>query len=115
MAKLSPRKSPNASPKPCDRKNIYPPIMPNCAVIVAAGLSRRMGFDKLSAELAGIPVLRRSVEAFLNCPEIDSLVVVCPQERFDALLPGPFPKPVIRADGGENRQDSVQNGISAVP
>jgi 2-C-methyl-D-erythritol 4-phosphate cytidylyltransferase len=89
--------------------------MPNCAVIVAAGLSRRMGFDKLSAELAGIPVLRRSVEAFLNCPEIDSLVVVCPQERFDALLPGPFPKPVIRVDGGKHRQDSVQNGISAVP
>jgi len=89
--------------------------MSNCAIIVAAGLSRRMGFDKLAADLAGVPVLRRSVEAFLNCPAIDSLVVVCPQERFDALLPGPFPKPVIRVDGGDQRQESVQNGISAVP
>jgi 2-C-methyl-D-erythritol 4-phosphate cytidylyltransferase len=89
--------------------------MSHCAVIVAAGSSRRMGFDKLAANLAGIPVLRRSVEAFLACPDIDSIVVVCPKDRFDTLLPGPFPKPVIRVDGGSQRQESVQNGVSAAP
>ena len=43
---------------------------PSCAaVIVAAGSSRRMGFDKLAAPLAGMPVLRRTVEAFLAAVE----------------------------------------------
>ena len=32
------------------------------AVIVAAGSSRRAGFDKLAAPLGGQPVLRRSVQ-----------------------------------------------------
>ena len=36
-----------------------------CAVIVAAGSSRRAGFDKLAAPLAGVSVLRRSVDAFV--------------------------------------------------
>lgn len=89
--------------------------MRNCAVIVAAGQSRRMGFDKLSAPLAGVPVLYRSLEVFLNCPVIDSIVVVCPEDRFHAVLPGTFPKPVIRADGGKERQDSVRNGLDALP
>ncbi len=86
-----------------------------CAILVAAGSSRRMGFDKLSAPLAGVPVLRRSLEAFLTASSVASVVVVAPQDRFDALLTGTFSKPVIRVDGGESRQDSVQNGLAAVP
>jgi len=89
-------------------------IPPACsAILVAAGSSRRMGFDKLAAELAGAPVLRRTVEAFLAAESISEIIVVCPEERWP-LLDGNFPKPVKRVNGGENRQDSVMAGLSAL-
>lgn len=61
------------------------------AIIVAAGSSRRAGFDKLLAPLHGVKVLERSIRAFANCREITEIVVVCPEERFravDAAGPG---------------------------
>lgn len=72
-----------------------------------------MGFDKLAAELAGIPVLRRTLEAFFAAKSIAEVVVVCPEERWE-LLGGNFPKPVRRVDGGANRQDSVMAGLAAL-
>lgn len=89
--------------------------MTTAAIIVASGESRRMGFDKLTAPLLGVPVLRRTVEAFCTCPDIDIVVVVCPEERFDAVLLGSFRVPVIRVDGGNLRQDSVRAGLKALP
>jgi len=86
-----------------------------CAILVAAGSSRRMGFDKLAASLAGKPVLRRTLEAFLACDAIVAIVVVAPEDRFAPFLTDSFAKPVIRADGGQDRQDSVRNGLAAVP
>ena len=52
------------------------------AIIVAAGSSRRAGFDKLLAPLHGVRVLERSIRAFASCREITEIVVVCPEERF---------------------------------
>ncbi len=72
-----------------------------------------MGFDKLAAELAGVPVLRRTLEAFLAAESIAEVVVVCPEERWE-LLVGNFSKPVKRVDGGESRQDSVVAGLAAL-
>lgn len=86
-----------------------------CAILVAAGSSRRMGFDKLAAPLAGKAVLRRTLEAFLACDVIEAIVVVAPEDRFAPFLTDSFAKPVIRADGGQDRQDSVRNGLAAVP
>jgi 2-C-methyl-D-erythritol 4-phosphate cytidylyltransferase len=86
-----------------------------CAILVAAGSSRRMGFDKLAAPLAGVAVLRRSLEAMLATPGVSSVIVVTPEERFASLLSEPYFKPVFRVDGGENRQDSVLRGLGAVP
>ena len=83
------------------------------AILVAAGASRRMGFDKLSAELGGVPVLRRTLEAFLAAESIAEVVVVCPEERWEMLGTG-FSKPVRRVDGGKNRQDSVMAGLAAL-
>jgi hypothetical protein len=40
------------------------------AIIVAAGSSRRMGFNKLLAPLAGIPVLRRTLGQFQACEDV---------------------------------------------
>ncbi|HEX5790803.1 MAG TPA: 2-C-methyl-D-erythritol 4-phosphate cytidylyltransferase [Luteolibacter sp.] len=86
------------------------------SIIVASGSSQRMGFDKLLAPLAGKSVLQRTIEAFIATPEIHSIVVVCPEERWVALA-GAFgeTKPLIRVDGGKHRQDSVARGLAAVP
>jgi 2-C-methyl-D-erythritol 4-phosphate cytidylyltransferase len=88
---------------------------PACtAIIVAAGASRRMGTDKLAWPLAGVAVLRRTVDAFLNADSISSIIVVCPEERRYLLGDENFPKPVIRIDGGAERQDSVCKGLAAL-
>jgi 2-C-methyl-D-erythritol 4-phosphate cytidylyltransferase len=88
---------------------------PNAAaIIVAAGSSRRMGFDKLAADLGGMPVLRRTVEAFLSATSIRSVVVVCPEDRWGLLEGMNFSKPVTRCDGGADRQDSVAGGLAAL-
>jgi 2-C-methyl-D-erythritol 4-phosphate cytidylyltransferase len=84
------------------------------AIIVAAGSSQRMGFDKLAADLRGRPVLAHSVEAFSASPSIDEIFVVCSAQRFEELLPGPFAKPIHRVDGGATRQESVYNGLKAL-
>lgn len=87
---------------------------PCSAIIVAAGSSRRMGFDKLASPLGGKPVLRRTIEAFLSAETIRSVIVVCPVERWSLLDGMDFPKPVTRVDGGADRQDSVSNGLAAL-
>lgn len=86
------------------------------AVIVAAGSSRRAGFDKLAAPLAGQPVLRRSVDAFVAAGA-SAVIVVCPEERWQetGLAAAAYPVPVTRVDGGKERQDSVFAGLAALP
>ncbi len=73
-----------------------------------------MGFDKLASPLAGVPVLRRTLDAFLAADSIAEIVVVCPAERWKLLGSGKFPKPVRRVDGGTDRQDSVMAGLAAL-
>lgn len=89
-----------------------PPPFRCTAIIVAAGSSRRMGMDKLLWLLAGLPVLQRSIEAFASSPSIHSIIVVCPQDRWEILDLSDFSKPISRIDGGENRQDSVACGLA---
>ncbi len=86
------------------------------AVIVAAGNGRRAGFDKLAASLEGLPVLRRSVDAFVAAG-CGAVVVVCPAERWEAvgLAEAEFPIPVLRVEGGAERQDSVAAGLAVLP
>jgi 2-C-methyl-D-erythritol 4-phosphate cytidylyltransferase len=89
---------------------------PRCtAIIVAAGASRRMGFDKLASPLAGAPVLRKTLDAFLAARSITEIIIVCPHQRWDQIIGGGgYTKPVRRIDGGPNRQDSVAAGLSAL-
>lgn len=55
------------------------------AVIVAAGSSTRMGQDKMLLELAGLPVLVRTIRAFETCPCIDEIVVVTRGDRLEEI------------------------------
>lgn len=88
--------------------------MPCTAILVAAGSSRRMGFDKLAAPLDGAPVLARTHSVFLECAEISEIILVTPPERMALLDETTFTKPVIRIDGGAERHLSVAAGLAAV-
>lgn len=85
------------------------------AILVAAGSSRRMGFDKLAAPIGGVPVLARTLAAFMDCGEISGIILVTPPERMALLDEKSFTKPVIRMDGGAERHLSVAAGLAAVP
>lgn len=85
------------------------------AIIVASGSSKRMGFDKLLTPLCGKPVLQHSIEAFLQCDEVSEVVVVCPQERFDALGICYTGKTLRIVNGGADRHDSVAAGLTLLP
>ena len=85
-------------------------------LIVAAGSSRRMGFDKVTAPLCGRPLLEWSLAAFESCPDISFSVLVCASDRvaeFEALA-APFKKVLHVVAGGSERAESVFNGLQAM-
>jgi CTP:molybdopterin cytidylyltransferase MocA len=51
------------------------------AIIVAAGDSRRMGFDKLFATIAGRPVIAHTIHAFERAACVDEIIVVAREDR----------------------------------
>jgi 2-C-methyl-D-erythritol 4-phosphate cytidylyltransferase len=83
-------------------------------IIVAAGSSVRMGFDKLAAPLAGRPVLQRSLDTFLAHPAVREVIVACPADRFAMLATAAAAIPVRRVDGGRERHHSVANALAAL-
>lgn len=88
------------------------------AIIVAAGTSRRMGFDKLFALLGGKPVIAHSLDAFEQADCVDEIILVGRMEQLSEL------QAFVRASGankvrhvvagGEHRQDSVRSGLNVV-
>lgn len=80
-------------------------------IIVAAGTSQRMGFDKLLAQLGGKSVLQRSIEAFSRLGNVSEIVLACPEERFNSLDGLHNGGIVTRVDGGNDRHDSVAAGL----
>ena len=88
------------------------------AVIVAGGSSRRMGFDKLTADLDGRPVLAWSVGAFAACASIDALVLVCAagaRAELEKIARAAAPvKLQAVVEGGAHRHLSVAEGLEAV-
>lgn len=88
---------------------------PVVAIVVAAGSGVRLGGEtpKALRELAGVPLVRRSVDAMAagGCTQV--FVVVAPDERpgFAEALAGTAIE-VTLVDGGPRRQDSVGNGLA---
>lgn len=85
------------------------------AVIVAAGSSTRMGFDKLAYAWQGRSVLQRSVEAFDRHPLVTELVLVTSpagRARAEAAAAG-CRRPVKVVEGGATRAESVRRGALA--
>jgi 2-C-methyl-D-erythritol 4-phosphate cytidylyltransferase len=87
------------------------------AIIVAAGSSRRMGFNKLLAPLAGIPVLRRTLRVFQKCDAIDEIIVVISdalRPEIEAWRSEGFDKITQIITGGAERHLSVHAGLHAL-
>jgi 2-C-methyl-D-erythritol 4-phosphate cytidylyltransferase len=88
------------------------------AIIVAAGSSRRMGFDKLFALLAGKPVVAHSIAAFEQAPEIGEIIIVTRAEqieRFEALQKAErWTKLAKVIEGGAERHLSVWQGLQTL-
>ena len=84
------------------------------AVLVAAGSSTRMGFDKLNFDLGGETVLRRSIRAFEQCPLVTEIVLVAGKNRaFVEQQAADCTKPVQIVPGGATRAESAKNGVLA--
>jgi 2-C-methyl-D-erythritol 4-phosphate cytidylyltransferase len=91
------------------------------AIIVAAGKGVRMGpnVDKLFLEIAGRPVVVHTWQRFAQARCIDHIVLVVRdgmQAAFTELAQKyRLQKPCTVVAGGAERQDSVWNGLEAVP
>jgi 2-C-methyl-D-erythritol 4-phosphate cytidylyltransferase len=88
------------------------------AIIVAAGSSRRMGFDKMFAPLAGKAVVWHSIKAFQDAREITEIIVVAREEQRAEIermvKESAFDKVRSVVEGGAERHFSVWNGLQAV-
>ncbi len=97
------------------------PKLPSvCAVIVAAGSSRRMGGeDKLLIDIAGAPVLSYTLMAFESCSVIRDIVLVCREKDIAAYASMAehygISKLRTAVRGGETRTESALAGIYAAP
>lgn len=90
------------------------------AIITAAGKGTRMksNINKQYMEIAGIPVLARTIAAFQKCDAIDDIVLVVNEEDIDycrneIVNQYGFSKVSKLAGGGAERQHSVYLGLRA--
>src|SRR5689334_14436756 len=88
------------------------------AIVVAAGRSQRMGFDKLTVELAGRPVLFHSLDRFEQCTAVSEVVLVIHPERREELLcrlaGAGYAKLRRLVAGGSERHLSVWAGLQTI-
>lgn len=85
-------------------------------VIVAAGSSSRMlGTDKVWADLAGEPIIARTLQAFERCAEVGRIVVVCADGQEGRIVELGAAIGLVKLQevcpGGETRQESVRFGL----
>jgi 2-C-methyl-D-erythritol 4-phosphate cytidylyltransferase len=83
------------------------------AIIVAAGSSKRVGFDKLFSKLGDRSVFEHALAAFEEAESVSEIIIVCRDPKLvQAAINragGRKVRAVVR--GGERRQDSVRAGL----
>jgi 2-C-methyl-D-erythritol 4-phosphate cytidylyltransferase len=86
------------------------------AIIVAAGSSERMGFDKLFAPLAGKPVIAHTIDAFERTECVTEIILVGREDTLAELRKLLTPQTKVKkiVPGGAQRQDSVRTGLENV-
>ena len=91
------------------------------ALIPAAGMGKRMGasINKQYLQLAGMPIVARTISVFENAPFIDGIFLVTPADeipycREHVVEAHGFRKVLEIVPGGRERQNSVMNGLLAL-
>ncbi|MBV9084138.1 MAG: 2-C-methyl-D-erythritol 4-phosphate cytidylyltransferase [Acidobacteriaceae bacterium] len=97
-------------------------------IIPAAGLGTRMGRSTPEREgtsrkqfmlLNGSPILVHTMRRFVACPPVTEIVVALREDDLawaDELFAAQqFTKPVRTVEGGETRQQSVENALATIP
>jgi molybdenum cofactor cytidylyltransferase len=83
------------------------------AIVLAAGLSRRMGQAKLAMAVGGVPMLARTLDA-VRAAGLPLLVVTGGHEAAVRAVAGDVP--VVRAEGfAQGLAESLKAGLRAVP
>jgi 2-C-methyl-D-erythritol 4-phosphate cytidylyltransferase len=93
-------------------------------ILPAAGLGTRMGREKSGTSrkqfmlLEGAPILIHTIRKFLLCPSVSEIIVALRAEDIDwarGLIHHEHPqKPVHVVEGGETRQQSVENALATL-
>ncbi len=87
------------------------------AVIVAAGKSQRMGFDKVLTPISGLPLIAHTLQGILTSPLIKEIILVirpdCKSSFEQVVHSLDTFIPIKYVEGGRERQDSVLAGIEA--
>src|ERR1700722_5745162 len=93
-------------------------------ILPAAGLGTRMGREKSGTSrkqfmlLNGAPILVHTIRKFLRCPSVTEIVVALRGEDLDwarDLVQKEHPaKPVRFVEGGDSRQQSVENALATL-
>lgn len=89
------------------------------AIIPASGQGKRLGSrtDKAFVDICGIPLIIRTLSVFQECNDITEIILVVRQNYIDKasdlLKQYNITKPAKIVAGGNVRQDSVWNGLSA--
>ncbi len=98
------------------------PKVINVAVIVAAGRGERMRLEggKQYILLGGKPILAHTLQVFEDCTPIHQVIVVANPEdikfcRHEIVEKYGLSKVLEVVAGGPKRQDSVYNGLQALP
>jgi 2-C-methyl-D-erythritol 4-phosphate cytidylyltransferase len=91
------------------------------ALITAAGKGQRMQSEipKQYLSLGGKPILAHTLQVFEECPAIDAIYLIVPQDQLtmvqkDLIEKYHFKKVLKLVRGGKMRQLSVWNGLQAI-
>ena len=76
------------------------------AIIVAAGDSRRMGFDKLFATIIGRPVIAHTIGAFERAGSVGDIIVIGREGRLDEI------KAIVRDENFKKVRSIVPGGAA---
>ena len=93
-------------------------------ILPAAGLGTRMGREKSGTSrkqfmlLDGAPILVHTIRKFAQCAAVSEIVVALRAEDMDwargLLPPLRLSKPVRLVEGGDSRQQSVENALASL-
>lgn len=92
-----------------------------CAIIPTSGLGERLSSSggKAFVRIAGQPLIAHTLAIFQQCPEIDYIVLVARPSDIDPIQSLVDERHITKVTsivpGGSTRQDSVRNGLNAVP